>query len=222
MFDKAIIDTDRFMDLPVSAKALYFLLGMDADDEGFVSPRKIQRVHGGSEDDIKVLIAKNFVIPFKSGIVVITDWNNNNWLDSRRIKPTKYQEERKLLALNKDRMYTLSIGLADVKPEECSIEESSIVAGATLWSFEEEIKKLKESPRKDYKIIALYWNKKGWNFKNKDQFNSALTRELKPAKNLKGYNGEEISRSMDFCMEKYPEIWTLETCFKRIQDIVNK
>jgi hypothetical protein len=126
MFDRAIIDTDRFMDLPISAKALYFLLGMDADDEGFVSPRKIQRVHGGNDDDIKLLIAKNFVIPFKSGIVVITDWKNNNWLDSRRIKPTKYQAERELLAVNKDNSYSLSSRLASVKPEECSVEEKRI------------------------------------------------------------------------------------------------
>ncbi len=94
----------------MSTKALYFLLGMDADDEGFVSARKIQRVHGGNDDDVKMLIAKNFIIPFKSGIVVITDWNSNNWLDSRRIKPTKYQEEKSLLALNKDRSYRLSSG----------------------------------------------------------------------------------------------------------------
>lgn len=126
MFDRAIIDTDNFMDLPVSAKALYFLLGMDADDEGFVSPRKIQKIHGGNDDDTKVLIAKNFIIPFKSGIVVITDWNNNNWLDSRRIRPTKYQEEKKLLALNKDKSYMLSTGLADAKREEYSIEENRV------------------------------------------------------------------------------------------------
>ena len=65
MFDKAIIDTDRFMDLPLSSKALYFLLGIEADDEGFVSTKKILRVHGGSDDDIKILIAKEFVIPFE-------------------------------------------------------------------------------------------------------------------------------------------------------------
>ncbi len=123
MFDKSITDTDSFMDLPLSAKAMYFLLGMDADDEGFVSPRKVMRVHGGNEDDIKLLIGKKYLIPFKSGVVVITDWNNNNWLDSRRIKPTKYQEERKLLAINKDNSYVLSDGLADVKPEESRVEE---------------------------------------------------------------------------------------------------
>lgn len=119
MFDKAIIDTDKFMDLPLSAKAIYFLLGMEADDEGFVSYKKVMRVHGGNDDDVKILVAKGLVLIFDSGVVVITDWNKNNWLDSRRIRPTEYQKEKKLLALS-DNRYLLSDGLA-------SIEESSIV-----------------------------------------------------------------------------------------------
>lgn len=126
MFDRAIIDTDRFMDLPVSAKALYFLLGMEADDEGFVSPKKVLRVHGGTDDDVKVLIAKGFLIPFESGVVVITDWNKNNWLDSRRVRTTEYKKEREMLSLTDDNTYTLSDGLADVKPVQSRREERSI------------------------------------------------------------------------------------------------
>jgi len=124
MFDKAIVDTDRFMDLSMSSKALYFLLGMEADDEGFVSYKKVMRIHGGNDDDIKSLLMKNFIIGFKSGVVVITDWKKNNWLDTRRIKPTEYQVEKQLLAINKDKSYVLSEGLASI--EESSIEESSI------------------------------------------------------------------------------------------------
>lgn len=124
MFDRAIIDTDRFMDLSMSAKALYFLLGMEADDEGFVSYKKVMRVHGGNEDDIKILRAKNFIIQFKSGVVVITDWNKNNWLDTRRVKNTEYQTERKMLLLNNDKTY----GLADAKHllNQSSIEENRV------------------------------------------------------------------------------------------------
>jgi hypothetical protein len=99
MFDKAIIDTDRFMDLGMTSKALYFLLGMEADDEGFVSYKKVMRVHGGNDDDMKVLIAKNFLIAFESGVVVITDWHSNNYLNITRIKPTRYQEEKAKLKL---------------------------------------------------------------------------------------------------------------------------
>lgn len=126
MFDKAIIDTDKFMDLSMSAKALYFLLGMEADDEGFVSPRKVLRIHGGNDDDIKLLITKYLVIPFQSGVVVITDWNSNNWLDSRRIKRTQYKKEKEMLTLNEDKTYSLSKRLAGVKPEESRIEECRV------------------------------------------------------------------------------------------------
>lgn len=145
MFDRAIIDTDRFMDLPVSAKALYFLLGMEADDEGFVSPRKVLRVHGGTDDDVKVLIAKGFLIPFESGVVVITDWNKNNWLDSRRVRSTEYKKEREMLALTDDHTYVLSNGLADAKPVQKRIEEKRT----------EESSKVEKSRHGDLKNVFL-------------------------------------------------------------------
>ena len=97
MFDRAIIDTDKFMDLSMTAKSMYFLLGMEADDEGFVSYKKVLRIHGGNEDDVKLLVAKNFLISFPSGVVVITDWNSNNYLDKNRIRQTEYQTEKNLL-----------------------------------------------------------------------------------------------------------------------------
>ena len=125
MFDRAIIDTDKFMDMPLSSKAIYFLLGMEADDEGFVSYKKVMRVHGGNDDDMKVLVAKGFIILFESGVVVITDWGKNNWLDSRRIKPTEYKLEKKLLGKSKGEYYLLSNGLASI--EESSIEEKSLL-----------------------------------------------------------------------------------------------
>ena len=102
MFDIESINQDSFFDLPMEAKALYFLLGMEADDEGFVSPRKVLRLYGGTEDSLKVLIAKNYIIPFKTGVVVITDWKRNNYIDKNRIKDTIYQEEKKQLLYNEE------------------------------------------------------------------------------------------------------------------------
>lgn len=137
MFDRAIIDTDKFMDLPVSAKALYFLLGMEADDEGFVSYKKVLRIHGGTDDDVKILMAKNFVIGFPSGVVVITDWNTNNWLDSRRTKDTEYQVEKAQLLLTKNHKYQLCSGAKQPLSEgEASIEESSVVESSIEESIE--------------------------------------------------------------------------------------
>lgn len=143
MFDRAIIDTDRFMDLAMSSKALYFLLGMEADDEGFVSFKKVMRIHGGNEDDIKVLVAKNFLIMFESGVVVITDWNTNNYLDKNRIRETEYQKEKKQLLLTVKNRYELNNG-------STSIEESSIVQSSI-----EENKREKKHPYGEFKNVLL-------------------------------------------------------------------
>lgn len=124
MFDRAIIDTDRFMDLPMSAKAIYFLLGMEADDEGFVSYKKVIRIHGGNEDDVKILTAKKFLITFESGVVVITDWNVNNYLDKNRIRETEYKKERNLLLLTSNKKYEFNNGLTSI--EESRVEQSRI------------------------------------------------------------------------------------------------
>lgn len=129
MFDKSIIETDDFADLPMSAKALYFLLGMEADDEGFVSPQRVIRAYGGTADDLKVLMAKRYCIQFKSGVVVLTHFKQNNWLDSRRITPTRYVEEKSLIEENPNKEYCLKDpGLANAKPllSQYSIEENRI------------------------------------------------------------------------------------------------
>ncbi len=100
MFDSEIIGQDSFIELPMEAKALYFLLGMEADDEGFVNYKKVLRLYGGMEDSIRILAMKGFIIPFKSGVVVITDWNINNYLDKNRVTKTIYQSEKKQLNFN--------------------------------------------------------------------------------------------------------------------------
>ncbi len=100
MFDKDVISLDNFLDLPMEAKALYFLLGMEADDEGFVSPKKVVRLYGGTEDSIKILALKGFIIPFQSGVVVITDWKRNNYLDKTRVKSTIYTDEKAQIEFN--------------------------------------------------------------------------------------------------------------------------
>ena len=106
MFSKSIIDSDLFLDMPQSAQCLYFHLGMRADDDGFVnSPKKIQRIIGASNDDFKLLIAKQFVIPFESGVVVIKHWRIHNYIQKDRYKPTIHQEEKQILFLDKSGSY---------------------------------------------------------------------------------------------------------------------
>ena len=107
MFAKTIIDSDAFLDMPLSTQALYFHLSMRADDEGFINnPKKIQRMIGASDDDLKLLMAKNFIIPFDSGIVVIKHWKIHNYIQSDRFKPTMYQEEKAQLEMKSNKAYT--------------------------------------------------------------------------------------------------------------------
>lgn len=110
MFAKTIIDSDAFLDMPLSTQALYFHLSMRADDDGFINnPKKIQRTIGASEDDLKLLIAKNFIIPFESGIVVIKHWKIHNYIRNDRYKETVYAEEKELLDIKENGAYTVGI-----------------------------------------------------------------------------------------------------------------
>ena len=108
MFSKSIIDSDAFLDMPLSTQALYFHLSMRADDDGFINnPRKIQRIVGCGNDDIKLLIAKQFIIPFESGIVVIKHWRVHNYIQKDRYKPTMYLEEKSQLDIKPNKPYTI-------------------------------------------------------------------------------------------------------------------
>ena len=107
MFAKTIIDSDAFLDMPTSAQALYFHLSMRADDDGFINnPKKIQRMIGTADDDLKLLVAKRFLIPFDSGVVVIKHWKIHNYIRNDRYKPTIYQEEKNSLEIKENNAYT--------------------------------------------------------------------------------------------------------------------
>jgi len=112
MFSLAVVDTDKFLDMSSSAQALYFHLGMHGDDDGFVSsPKKIARVAGCNDDDLRLLAAKGFIIPFDSGVVVITDWRIHNTLKNDRYRETVYQEERAKINILPSGKYALDSGV---------------------------------------------------------------------------------------------------------------
>ena len=106
MFAKTIIDSDAFIDMPVTARLLYYDLSMRADDDGFVnSPKKIMRMIGASEDDLKVLIGKKFILPFENGIVVIKHWRIHNYIRKDTYNETPYTDEKALLVLDDNKAY---------------------------------------------------------------------------------------------------------------------
>lgn len=101
-----IVSSDAFLDMPTSSRELYFQLGMYADDEGFVNPKKILRMTGASGDDLKVLIAKRFILPFKSGVVVIKHWLIHNTIRMDRFNSTQYQDEKNTLVVKDNKAYS--------------------------------------------------------------------------------------------------------------------
>ena len=113
MFAKTIVTSDAFLDMPASTRCLYFLLGMVADDDGFVNnPKSIMRQAGATTDDMNLLIAKRFLLTFQSGVVVIKHWCIHNTIQKDRYKETKYLEEKSELLLDSNGAYTTGEGVA--------------------------------------------------------------------------------------------------------------
>lgn len=107
MFTDRITESDAFLDMPMTSQCLYFHLCMNADDDGFVkNPKRIQKMLGASEDDAKLLVAKAFVLPFESGVIVIKHWRMHNLLRKDRYKSTEYLEEKAMLYLKENGAYT--------------------------------------------------------------------------------------------------------------------
>lgn len=111
MFSIDVTETDTFLEMPLTAQALYFHLAMRGDDDGFVSnPRSIMRVTGCSENDLKTLAESGYIITFRSGVIVISDWKVNNYLRGDRYKPTTFQNELSMLTETANKRYVLESG----------------------------------------------------------------------------------------------------------------
>lgn len=113
MFSKEITSSDKFLDMPMSARLLYYDLGMNADDDGFVSPRSVMRLTGASPDDLKILIAKHFLHsfgdPLTDGVTVILHWKVNNTLKNDRYRPTLYTDLFNLIKTEKNGVYEVKV-----------------------------------------------------------------------------------------------------------------
>ena len=110
MFAKTIIDSDAFLEMPVTAQLLYFHLSMRADDDGFINkPKAIMRMCGSKDDDIMLLFSKKFILPFESGVVVIKHWKIHNYIRKDAYTETKYKEEKALLELDENSSYRLLV-----------------------------------------------------------------------------------------------------------------
>lgn len=161
MFAKTIIDSDAFLDMPLSTQALYFHLSMRADDDGFVnSAKKIQRTIGGNDDDFKILLSKKFIIPFETGVCVIKHWKIHNLIQKDRYKPTLYESEKSKLTLKNNNSYTLDTEcIQDVSKLESqvSIGEVSEVKSSQVEVSQVENLADKSATTKKGKAIDRNW-----------------------------------------------------------------
>ena len=179
MFAKTIIDSDAFLDMPLSTQSLYFHLSMRADDDGFINnPKKVQRMIGASDDDLKLLIAKSFIIPFDSGIVVIKHWKIHNYIQADRYKPTVYTEEKALLGTKNNKAYTLDTGcIQDVSIMDTQVsigkdsigkdsigKENTVTAKRFIPPSVEEVKKYCSERNNSVNAEAFvdFYASKGW------------------------------------------------------------
>ena len=163
MFSKTIIDSDLFLDMPSSSQALYFHLSMRADDDGFINnPKKIQRMVSGSDDDLKLLIAKNFLIPFESGVVVIKHWKIHNYIRNDRYKETLYLDEKSQLTIGNNQEYIQNIpcGIPSVIPTvserytQVRLGKDRLELGKDIdIHTEDESKYVDESDLKQFRIL---------------------------------------------------------------------
>ena len=138
MFSKKITDSDKFLDLPLSAQALYFHLNMHGDDDGFVDNTKtIKRMLGASDGDLRLLMDQNFIIPFESGVVVIKDWRIHNYIPKDRYKQTIYLDDFKRLTTAENGSYTECIQNVYRMDTQISIDKNRLNKNSISSSIEQ-------------------------------------------------------------------------------------
>ena len=189
MFNKTITNNDNFLEMPQTSQNLYFHLSMNADDDGFVDNWKsIMRMTGCKEDDLKVLIAKQYIIPFESGVIVIRHWRLNNYLRNDRFTPTNYQQELSQLTLENGLVYQMDTnGIHSIGKD--SIDKYSIDNYYNIDKFIEEnypnltpyeYDKLKNHCSSSSEDIVIYALQKGIENKNKSlSYIEGILRNLK-------------------------------------------
>ena len=214
MFSRKITETDRFLEMQLSSQALYFHLNMGADDEGFIDKAKtIQRTIGASDDDMKLLIAKGFLIPFDSGVVVIRHWRIHNYIRSDRFQSTLHQDEKTQLEYDHSKTAMLK-SLENVIPNGYHLDTQGRVSKGSL-DKDSLTTYPKETDNIPYKEIIDYLNSKtGKKYRDNVQKNRSLIK----ARWSEGYRLEDFKQVIDNMVKdwsgtKYAKYLRPETLF---------
>lgn len=210
MFSNSVVESDDFIEMPDSSQNLYFHLSMHADDDGFVDKWKsIMRMTGKKEDDLKILIAKSFILPFETGILVIKHWRLNNYIQKDRYKETIYKKEKSLLQVDESNVYNLDTNCIH-RLDKNRLDKSNIdIYGqnefdqeepeAQIESWEKQFKKFyKKYPKKVKKQEVEKWFKKN---KPSSELFSSIMNSLEQFRGSKDWlkdNGQYIP---------YPNTW---------------
>lgn len=239
-----IVDSDAFQDMPMTSQLLYFHLVMKADDEGFIgNPKKICRGIGASDDDLKILIAKRFLLAFESGVVVIKHWLIHNTIRMDRFNPTGYQEEKNNLYIKDNKSYTDvatngkpignqmagQVKLSKVKiiktntvkknrkrTEDVPLvkKDSSSIEEPFVWK--DYIKKLEDDKRRGLQVIGFYLKEKKINCDTRGEAQATVRRYLKVASQIQHFSDDKIVEATEKVKKDYPDMWTLETIYKQL------
>lgn len=225
MFSPEIVESDAFLEMPASSQALYFHLGMYADDDGFVSPNKIMRMMNAGADDLKVIIAKRFVLPFENGVVVIKHWKINNLIRKDWYRPTQYLEQKNMLSTKENGSYTEK----DKHDEQLQIENEVVNSSLTKLthrlgkdSIGKDNNTAKNTATQD--VVNYFFELKGWGNKDKDFYSKnkiIYSRYVRPAKDLLELCEQDIASAKE-CLDKISSWaksreldWSIETVFKK-------
>ena len=212
MFSPEIVESDAFLEMPSSSQALYFHLGMYADDDGFVNPNKIMRMMNAGIDDLKVIIAKRFVLPFENGVVVIKHWRINNLIRKDWYKPTQYIEQKQMLLIKENGAYTEFVNEPVTKPTH---RLGKVRIGKDINT---------KTNTATQEIVNYFFELKGWGNKEKDFYSEnkiVYARYVRPAKELLELCEQNVSDAKE-CLNKVSIWaksrdldWSIETVFKK-------
>lgn len=198
MFAKTIIDSDAFLDMPVTARLLYYDLAMRADDDGFVnSPKKIMRMIGASQDDLGILILRKFILPFEDGVVVIKHWRIHNYIRHDTYNETAYKEDKEQLELDENKAYRFKV-------DNPSTERPRLVDGAsTQVRIGKDRLEERESKEKENELLTDF--EEAWKAYPRKQGKDNAQRDYLKARK-EGVSKEEILSGI----EKYK--WQIAAC----------
>lgn len=203
MFSKEITTSDTFVDMPMSSQLLYFHLGMEADDEGFIGNAKmLSRAYGANSDDLSLLKAKGFIIMFETGVSVVKDWNLNNKIRKDRVKPTIYRSEKSLLNVDIDGAYYVDNQMATKsQPIDNQMSAQDRLGKDRLGKDRKDILSGSDEPdRIPYKEIVDYLNKKTG---SKYRSSGSKTKTLIKARVRDGFELKDFKQVIDIKTEQW-------------------